>query len=283
MAGREWTITEIEYLKTNAPTKTCKEIAKEINRSEKSVQHRFNYLGLKHKRAVVGDIVNGWEILSIESRPSGNQNISYAKIRSILEDKTEKEERLTKLTLAQIGWPDRRRPDLASRNLTHGDSRSRLYRIWNAMKNRCSYSKGKQYKDYGGRGIKVCEEWAKFESFRDWANSNGYSEELTLDRLNVDGNYEPSNCKWSTWTEQASNKRNSLKISITAFDETKDVYLWSSDARCVVDSSALAYRINAGWNPEEAITKPSERIKRLKLKDWLDTKYPNIYQEFLNQ
>jgi hypothetical protein len=92
-------------------------------------------------------------------------------------------------------------------NTKHGMRKTRLYTIWQSMKGRTKYPSTNSYERYGGRGIKVCEEWEKdFTAFAQWALSNGYSDELTLDRIDPDGNYEPSNCRWATWSQQARNK-----------------------------------------------------------------------------
>lgn len=97
-------------------------------------------------------------------------------------------------------------------NSTHHTSRTHLYRVWSLMKQRCENPKHKSYAYYGGRGIRICAEWHDAATFFEWARSSGYREDLSLERINVNGDYEPSNCTWVTMREQARNKRNNVWI-----------------------------------------------------------------------
>ena len=97
---------------------------------------------------------------------------------------------------------------LINRNKKHGLSEAKLYKVWQGMKTRCYNPNFMYYCNYGGREITICDEWLNdFKKFYDWATSNGYKEGLTIDRINNDGNYEPSNCRWVTRAEQNRNKR----------------------------------------------------------------------------
>lgn len=88
----------------------------------------------------------------------------------------------------------------------------RIYRIWCTMRKRC-YSDKPEYKNYSGRGIRICQEWLdNYKNFENWALKNGYRNDLTIDRINNDGNYEPSNCRWVNMKVQNNNKRNSINI-----------------------------------------------------------------------
>ena len=95
----------------------------------------------------------------------------------------------------------------------HGMSRTRLYQIWASMKHRCDSPNAVCYHRYGGRGITYCDEWSNFEPFMEWAYKSGYSDDLTIDRINNDKGYYPENCKWSTQKEQALNKQHVIGVS----------------------------------------------------------------------
>lgn len=96
---------------------------------------------------------------------------------------------------------------LAARNRTHGERKTRLYRIWTGMLTRCRNPNSQAYSRYGAAGIAVCEEWLSYERFRDWSASSGYRDGLTIDRRNSDDDYSPQTCRWATPVQQQANKR----------------------------------------------------------------------------
>lgn len=98
------------------------------------------------------------------------------------------------------------------KNHKHKETGTVLYRRWANMKNRCYSPKNERYANYGGRGIEICDEWLDYTNFRDWAIKSGYNKELTLDRIDVNGNYEPSNCRWVNIKEQCNNRTTNILI-----------------------------------------------------------------------
>ncbi len=141
----------------------------------------------------------------------------------------------------------------------HGMKNTRIYKIWIEMRARCTNENYDSYKDYGGRGISVCPEWKNsFENFRDWAFNNGYSDVLTLDRIDVNGNYEPTNCRWATYEEQANNKRTNKIIEYKG--EKKTLAEWAREVG--INYVTLHRRICVyGWDIEKAIETPVRHKK----------------------
>lgn len=128
-------------------------------------------------------------------------------------------------------------------NKTHGLSRERIYPVWKSMKARCNNPNSFAYKNYGERGISVCDEWNNdFQAFYDWAIDNGYDPSLSIDRINNDGDYSPDNCKWSTPFEQANNRR--LCRFIEYNGETHNIAQWSR--LFGIPYKALYERVNRG-------------------------------------
>lgn len=143
----------------------------------------------------------------------------------------------------------------------HGLSHTRLHQIWHSMYCRCNYKSTNGYKNYGGRGITVCNEWIGIEGFvrfYNWAIENGYKDGLTLDRINVNGNYEPSNCKWSTPKEQSNHRRNSRYITFN--NETKTAKQWCDLYK--ISQTTFNDRLNRGWTIEQALTIPTKGLYR---------------------
>lgn len=141
-------------------------------------------------------------------------------------------------------------------NITHGESGTRLYAIWNNMRERCRNPKTREYPRYGGRGIKVCDAWMNdFQAFYDWAIATGYDEtaprgQCTIDRIDNDGNYEPSNCRWTTAKVQANNTSRTRFIELDG--EKHSVTEWAR--RLGMNQSTLSMRINKyGWSAEKAL------------------------------
>lgn len=144
-----------------------------------------------------------------------------------------------------------RREMTSARRTVHGGSKSRLYDTWLNMKRRCYDPESRNFSHYGKRGIGVDPTWMSFEVFSVWAISAGYIDSLTIERINIDRDYMPDNCRFIPHADQQLNTSRSAKV--TAWGETKVVSQWAVDPRCAVRQATLAKRIRSGWPPEQAI------------------------------
>lgn len=141
----------------------------------------------------------------------------------------------------------------------HGATGTRLYQIWRGMINRCHQcTKGEKYDKYRARGIAVCAEWRTFPPFREWALSNGYEPDLTIERHDNDGDYTPQNCLWVTLKEQANNRRNSRFETIGGVRKTFTGWCEHHG----IDVRAVQGRMRIGWSFERALTEPKRWSKK---------------------
>lgn len=138
---------------------------------------------------------------------------------------------------------------------THGGSHTRLWNVYRCMLSRCYNEHAEQYKNYGSRGIGVCEEWkGHFEAFREWANSTGYDPDApygqcTLDRIDVDKNYSPQNCRWADAKTQGRNKRNTVYLTVNGVK--KPLSEWAEITN--QNYSTLHHRMQVGYTDEEVV------------------------------
>lgn len=147
----------------------------------------------------------------------------------------------------------------ALRSTTHGLSKTPIYSVWRAMKDRCLNPNDRAYKNYGERGIKICDEWKdSFERFYSWALNSGYIKGLTIERKDNDGPYSPENCTWIPRREQSKNRRNSRWISFRG--ERKTVAGWSKYFG--INRKTLIDRLDHGWDIESALTiQPNKKYR----------------------
>lgn len=137
----------------------------------------------------------------------------------------------------------------------HGMNNTKIHNSWRGMRERCINKNNNHYKYYGGRGITVCDEWNNtdngFINFYNWAMNNGYKDGLTIERIDVNGNYEPSNCKWITNKEQANNKSNTIYLEYN--NKTQSLLDWCKELN--LDYTLVKSRIKKyNWSIEKALT-----------------------------
>lgn len=132
----------------------------------------------------------------------------------------------------------------------HGLYGTRLYKIWSNMIQRCSNENNDSYKTYGAKGVFVCEEWKQFDSFCNWAMVSGYSDTLSIDRIENDKGYTPQNCRWATPQEQTDNRSCTRFISFNG--KTQTLKRWSEETG--IPYKNLLWRVDQGWSIEKALT-----------------------------
>lgn len=135
----------------------------------------------------------------------------------------------------------------------HNETKTRLYYVWKNMKNRCYNKNNKRFTRYGARGVIVCEEWKNnYLAFKEWAIANGYADNLTIDRIDNNGNYEPANCQWTTEKNQANNR--STNHYVTYKGETLSLTEWCEKLN--IGYEVTKRRLARGWNIDRAFETP---------------------------
>lgn len=159
-------------------------------------------------------------------------------------------------------------------HIKHGKYKTRLYKIFERMKARCYNKNVKEFKWYGKRGIKICDEWlSDFMAFYNWSMSNGYNDTLTIDRINVDGNYEPSNCRWITQQEQLNNTRRNVHLKYKG--KTQTLSQWADELG--ENKDKLWTRYHRGWSIKDILFGKEKPIKKLYKYDYITNEVLDTY------
>lgn len=208
---------------------------------------------------LTGKRFNSWTVLSLDTESNKSARCwicrcDCGKVKSVFENNLKKGISKSCRCKSNI--------EMSQRFTTHGSTKTRLYSVWFGMKRRCNDPKIPNYKSYGGRGITVCDEWLDFAKFKEWAISTGYDEnapfgQCTIERIDVNGNYEPDNCTWKNMKEQGNNRRTNKLLTYNG--KTQSISEWTDEmgyARHIIKN-----RLRRGWSVERAITTPVGEYK----------------------
>ena len=142
--------------------------------------------------------------------------------------------------------------EISQKRRKHGESKTKFYKLWHGMIESCENPTNGSYKNYGAKGIKVCEEWHDYENFKNWALNKGYKEGLSIDRIDNYDNYYPENCRWVSFIEQQNNKRNNHYITYN--NKTQTMTDWARELG--INYQTIIARLKRGWTEQEAVSIP---------------------------
>lgn len=245
----------------------------------------MNNLGKERDKVnLIGKSFGRWTVISFDEDRLRKENRSYWVCECSCENKTIKSVSVSSLKRGiSLSCGCITKEKSRARFFKHGESGTRLYGIYTKMLRRCYEEKDASYNNYGVRGISVCDKWREsFLDFKEWALLNGYDKDLTLDRIDVNGNYEPNNCRWTNAIVQANNKTDNKIININGVKKTMSEWCRHYD----LHPNLIYSRLNRGLTGEELIKKP--KYKKMKPIDIFVNDefyktfytYQSIYDEF---
>lgn len=233
---KKWSQEEVDFLKNNYHQYDAGYFAKKFGRTLEAIRAKIKKIEVPRKKA------KNWTQSEVKFLKDNYSLYSWKELSVLLDRPI-------------LGIADKATNLKLKRKVLHHKSEEKLYHTWARMRSRCNLKKNKDYNRYGGRGIKVCEEWNNgVLQFYNWAMESGYREGLTIERINNDGDYSPENCRWATRYEQAQNL--STTRFITCWGEIKSISDWSKDSRCIVSKTTLKSRIDRDWEEIQALTLP---------------------------
>jgi hypothetical protein len=264
MANKTWTEQELSILKEKYPVCGYTRLVNEINHTVTAIKAKARKLGIKMSSEARGAIVRSdlsgkrfGRLIALQYDHTGL--VGNVKVPAAFwlcqcdcgNKVVVQAGNLKSGTVRSCGCLARENTIKRNKeNATHGKSHDRIYRTWQGMLNRCHRTNDKKYPLYGGRGITVCEDWHDPCKFISWAYTNGYTDKLTIDRIDKDGNYCPENCRWVDYKVQNNNRSFCHYIKYNGM--TKTVSEWAEYLGISVN--ALFNRLRRNWSIERAFT-----------------------------